>query len=476
MIKVTGPYYWSALCAIEPVSLVKFASSGLKDKDRTKLAKRAGEAFSFQVSQLPPPNGEEYVHVVALGSLEAYGPNRKGDAFPEDVCRKYHKTFEKHARWYREHRHHDPAKSYGVVKYSAYNEKMRRIDLIVALNATKTAAERNGGLVADEELDLLFRGESLPVSMACRVSYDICSGCGNKARTTWQYCTQQTCTKYGGCAGNLGKAFDDGHILHVINPDPLFFDISYVSVPADRIAYTLGLLKRSLWNKEKLAEDLPIESYYQQPLYNGTTAPSWLLTQYGGPLSQKKLQKLDILVVLEKESSIDRDQRWRAFSDPYFADHLEISDPFSAISYLADKDCLIPPQQFVYWFHQRLGMAPKQGSWDLSHAFRTLRSAADLDARLAENHYLFDSVKTASDQRVLEKVIPAWSLAPEHVYRRVSEKMIWQNGRLPFTKKADYNHALLKEYATYQLEMATMLNYNEEKLKLLVLANKSWNC
>ena len=72
--------------------------------------------------------------------------------------------------------------------------------------------------------------------MACRIPFDVCSGCGHKARTRAEYCKAATC-KYGGCHDNLGKIAADGHILHVDNPNPSFFDISNVFRPADRTAY-----------------------------------------------------------------------------------------------------------------------------------------------------------------------------------------------------------------------------------------------
>jgi hypothetical protein len=93
-------------------------------------------------------------------------------------------------------------------------------------------------------LDAIESGEPIGVSMACRVDYDVCSGCGNRARNRDEYCTKKTC-KYGGCKENLGKTFSDGHTLRVFNPEPIFFDISYVAEPADRIAYSVAVIKQA---------------------------------------------------------------------------------------------------------------------------------------------------------------------------------------------------------------------------------------
>jgi len=148
-------------------SLMKIASGGLRGHDRRQLLKRASATLLDQLDGIERRPGEELVHMVAIGASERYGPNRNGDGFTARACRDYHDTFQKHARWYHDHLNRNPAKSYGIVKLSGFNEEMSRIELIVALNATKEAAERNGGLVAERELEKLASGEELAVSMAC---------------------------------------------------------------------------------------------------------------------------------------------------------------------------------------------------------------------------------------------------------------------------------------------------------------------
>ncbi len=223
---------------IEPVALVKRSSAGrVTGRDRSVLLKRAGDDRILQrIARLPLKAGEEPIHVIALGASQWYGPNRKGDAFRQEVLQRYHDTFTTHARHYRHHQNTDPAESYGIVKAAWYNDRMHRVELLVALNATEEAARRNGGKVADWELNKLASSGDFPVSMACRVSYDVCSGCGNRARTREDYCDEDRCP-YGGCKKHMAKVAYDGHLLHVDNPDPVFVDISTVIRPADRTAY-----------------------------------------------------------------------------------------------------------------------------------------------------------------------------------------------------------------------------------------------
>jgi hypothetical protein len=241
MIKIIAP--GSQTFDTPAMEMVKLSNRGLKGDDLKSFVKRAGHEFADKLRDVHVSPGEQLVHLIAIGSTEAYGPNRNGDGFKSATCRKYHPTFVKHARWYRNHQNKDESKSYGIIKMSAFNEAMKRIELLVALNSTKEAADRNKGLVADKEMQKIASGSGdWGVSMACRVPFDVCSGCGNKAPSRAQYCKEANC-KYGGCYNNLTKVAEDGHVLHVDNPDPTWFDISDVYRPADRIAYVFGHMK-----------------------------------------------------------------------------------------------------------------------------------------------------------------------------------------------------------------------------------------
>lgn len=229
------------------VMLLKLASDGrfCGPVDKGLFVKRASEAFLPVLGQVKFAVDEEPLHVIAVGATEKWGANRNGDGFLEKTCRDWLHTFVKHAHWYRNHDHGNPAKSYGIVKWAGFNPVMHRIELLVALNKSAAAAERNGGgKIAERELRMIHEGKPIASSMSCKIAYDICAWCGNKARTKASYCTEETC-KAGGCKNNLGKyvkvAGDVFH-LHVENPNPLFHDISDVSDtrPADRTAYASG--------------------------------------------------------------------------------------------------------------------------------------------------------------------------------------------------------------------------------------------
>jgi hypothetical protein len=231
-----------------PFQLIKWSSRGLRGFDRSQFEKRAGRSILSELDHLQIGPGDHPAHLYAMGSTEAVGPNRNYDGFPKHACDKSHPTFVKYARFYREHASRDPAKSYGLVKASAFNDAMQRVELICVLNETKEAADRNGGLLADREMQKLARGEELGVSMGCRVALDFCSYCDNAAPSRASYCRSIDdgghC-KAGGLTRNIGRILADGHVLHAVNREPVFFDISHVNRPADRIAYITGSLRKS---------------------------------------------------------------------------------------------------------------------------------------------------------------------------------------------------------------------------------------
>jgi len=72
----------------------------------------------------------------------------------------------------------------------------------------------------------------------CRVPYDVCTFCGNKARSPKEYCEHP---KNPG----FGHVREDGALMRVTNPEPKFFDLSDVIVPAARESGTQCVFDRS---------------------------------------------------------------------------------------------------------------------------------------------------------------------------------------------------------------------------------------
>lgn len=280
---------------------IKIAHDGLRGSDLRDFIKVAGYRMADALRTIKFGPGEVPIHLLAVGATEFYGPNRNGDGFDEDVCRECHPSFVKYARWYRNHQNKDPKKSYGLVKYSHYNEDMHRIELLVALNGTKEAAVRNGGLLADREMEKIARHDpNWGVSMACRVPFDVCSGCGHQSRTKAEYCTEEMC-KYGGLKNNITKVAEDGHFLHAKNPGAKFIDMSDVWRPADHIAYVLGCIEKAAAAGEQqlcgaeLAERMGVTSSLDSWLPDVTNRRVYAQLKLATVLAGAEKQALDMV-------------------------------------------------------------------------------------------------------------------------------------------------------------------------------------
>jgi hypothetical protein len=142
---------------------------------------------------------------------------------------------------------------------------MRRVELVIAYNATKEAAERNGGLVADKEVHDLESDRPYFGSMATKIAFDICLICGNKSPKRSDYCTEDTCPG-GGMKKHAGRVLSDGRVVIVSNHGNRFFDYSRVHRHADRTAAVLGKVASAQQKTgAELAEDL------------GLSVPAWLV-------------------------------------------------------------------------------------------------------------------------------------------------------------------------------------------------------
>ena len=206
--------YFNSGRSIEPtVSIIDFNRSG-------SMSKVASEASDWSHSVRPKP-GSTYILVLAMGASEFYGPNRNGDAFRESELKKTFKTFESNAHVFRSHVNKDPSKSMGSVVKAFYNDDMHRVELVLELDDNK----------CPDIVDKIRNNETVAVSMGCRIEYDVCTICGNKAPTRKQYCEH--------LLNELNDIYPDGRIVAADNPNPTFFDISVVYKPADKTGYML---------------------------------------------------------------------------------------------------------------------------------------------------------------------------------------------------------------------------------------------
>lgn len=222
---------------------IKWASNGLSGQDFSILSKRAGEELATRVRGLSFENGEIPLHAIGLGAFEKYSCNRNADGFSERTLRATVDSFEKYAHYFKNHNNGPTDKRYGRIKLAFYNEPMSRVELIIGVYGTDKCARDHGGFVNEDVVNALEAGRDVAGSMACKLAYDVCSACNNKAKTRKDYCKSAeeggTCTLFG-CKTGLAKVASSGHIQHVDNPAEAglrFFDYSHVGNPADYIAY-----------------------------------------------------------------------------------------------------------------------------------------------------------------------------------------------------------------------------------------------
>jgi hypothetical protein len=226
----------------------------LIDVERSHLVKTAAEyhpEIAAYINAAKTIQGKTQILITALGAGEYWGPNVNGDYFPENALAypgpEYgFKTFETNAHVFKHHINKDPSASYGNVALSVYNPKYHRVELIVVIDNVK----------APDIAQRINSGDYPDWSMGCRVPFDVCSICGNKARTRAEYCEH---LKY-----YMGKIEPgSGKLAYAINLTPRFFDISLVLIGADRIAKTLKKVAStntypvvgSALLAEKMAED-----------------------------------------------------------------------------------------------------------------------------------------------------------------------------------------------------------------------------
>jgi len=195
----------------------------LNDHRRELVKSAASRLFPRErIEELRPPDTHFGVHHIIMGSEEAYGDNRNHDAFPHKTLESSHPTFVKFGHVYREHRHKKDDTKLGLIKASAYCPVQQQVELYIW--ACKSAAAK--------EYEEAKQGKQHAFSMSAAMPWDECSICLNHAKKPEEYCDD--------LAHNLG-GWDSARkkYAYARNPIARFFDDSFVSLGADRTAFTI---------------------------------------------------------------------------------------------------------------------------------------------------------------------------------------------------------------------------------------------
>jgi hypothetical protein len=324
------------------------------------------------------------------------------------------------------------------------------------------------------------------VSMACRVPYDVCSGCGNKARTRDEYCKEASC-KFGGCDNNLTKLIKTGsdvHVLHVKNVSPSFFDISNVWRPADRTAFggradyvkaaadALGL------GGVKMAADFEVSA----PL-SVVLAQDHLLPGEWSPYLAAQVKLAHGLAALESRGNPMPPGAARAFANRRPLDHdaLGLSSPkaekvAAALGALADRKVVIPIAEFAK-MTKRAELA-EVAAPRLAGVFGRMISDGTLERRVADNPYApAEKLATEKERVAAVKVAADYSLNKTAVTERLTRSVV-RGEPVPVLKTgfgnektagdADPAEKLARDYAVYQLATLRRISEFDSEFPLTV--------
>lgn len=192
-----------------------------------KMARPLPPEIEQYIRSATPIPGKTQLLIDAMGAGEFYGSNVNGDYFPESALSHKgadygYETFMHFAYPFKHHVNKDPARAYGdKVTLSAYDPHMHRVLLIVRIDDSK----------CQDILSDLAQNRYWDVSMGCRVPWDECSICKNRARNRGEYCAH---LRY-----QMNKILQDGRRVCAYNWLPKFFDISFVTIGAEKASHVL---------------------------------------------------------------------------------------------------------------------------------------------------------------------------------------------------------------------------------------------
>lgn len=238
------------------------------------------------IGTLRPRTEAQYVLVNAMGASEYYGSNINGDAFteaslihrPDDWTKNPLIDAVKSKSWpygyptfydaypYAHHRNKDPSRAFGEVELAAWNDHMKRVELVIRLDKDK--CDKFG---ATGVWDKIKNGGYPDVSMGCKVPFDTCCICLNwdeyrKGQANYDKSKHKhpgeavlelhkklkaergygirgvSITRADYCEhakNQMSDILPGGKKVWVFNDYPKFFDISFVFIGADRTAKTM---------------------------------------------------------------------------------------------------------------------------------------------------------------------------------------------------------------------------------------------
>jgi hypothetical protein len=364
---------------------------------------------------------------------------------------KHHKTFEKHANFYRHHKN-KPArghKIYGQVKHAAYNPEMKRVELIIGID----------NKAAPDTVEKIASGKDIPVSMACKVPNDECTICGNKAPSTDKYCDHLK--KYA------TQMLDDGRQVGMLNHEPTFFDISEVTRNADRIAFTM---RKVAAHGPRFSADLADEM--------GVTAPDEL---NGVKYAARRvlLRKMAAMEAAMSKEVVKPEMRKIASATKSITQTADVDDRHfrGALKLLKQANAVLPIEDFF-----KLAMGTRYTEVEkhipaaMAHLPQVYREAEKNAESFLNGVDAYSPLDIAVPLRVktrLNKVADDAAMTTENVNGKLIRKCLTKTSSVVPYNSAPSNdpagRALAEEYARYKL--AAVEGADNFVLKMSILQN-----
>jgi hypothetical protein len=285
----------------------------------------------------------------------------------------------------------------------------------------------------------------------CGVPYDVCSYCGNQARTRGDYCDHLKWNKLA-----ITK---EGHQIFAINDQPHFHDISRVAVPADRIAFAL----------RKVASGAAVNLIEQET--GGLWLPLAMIEKIGSARELKHAQILTKLADIEKKILLKLSPAEQNLSEAFG----ETAVPEETLKKLAayqledvldalNRRCvLLPPQAFVRIVLNKAAHEIK-GSTGLGVAVKNMFSditASDDHAVVSDASFVVRCPsKYAGLEELADTLVPGFSIEDEPVRHRIVATAV--RGGPSLSKRASMfvepnlsaeSRYLAREYAKYQVSL-----------------------
>lgn len=442
-----------------------------KGFDKNTLHKQAScfENFYDKFERKPK---HSYIHLISVAAGDYYGPNSRADFYngdsykhefphPEDNkktfiildggIKKYHNTFEQHGKCYTEHvnsRHQ--AEPQGYIVASAYNEPMKRGELIIGVETEKWA----------DDIERLSNGTPMKFSIGMAAPHDICSICGREAHTEDEHCEHYKRMP--------GAVLEDGNAVYVISDKGLYHDISRVKVPAERIAFSL----KKIASADTLVDLSPKH-----------INPDGLKLFMKSASAERRLDTLAKLAALEKRILALGDKLVDKKVLKLFSHEKQDSDLNSAenlnkfLSYANEKEilgglnkckCVLSPKEFIKVFAPSMfDCIDFDKEFNCKTPFNDLLQAKDIDIFCNDDTYEGHKCYDVNILGAIDKMVPHCSMDEDVIMERACA-MSDNPAKITITvENYDNLSDIMKEYLNYFISACTGLNDREMTAAML---------